>query len=444
MNSDPGDGMEEDNRVQEQREGKRGRFFPFFLGVLVGTLVMSIISSVIIARMRQILAANAFQTPAAAQTEQAGGDGQAGGSAAGSTGSAIDGNLGAKLQLLERYIRQFYLDSDEVTAQKLQDGMYKGLLEALDDPYSVYYTAEEYKALNEQTTGTYEGIGATLQKGETTGMPEIVGIFKGAPAEKAGVRVGDIIYQVDDMLVTSDMELTDVTMKIRGEAGTSVHITFYRKGEPVEIDIVREKVDTPTVTSEVLEDGMGYLAISEFDDVTVQQFETEMKNLRDQGIKGLILDLRGNPGGNVTTVNAIAEQILPAGRIFYMEDRDGNRTEYTCKGADFDLPMTVLVNGGSASAAEILSGAIQDAGIGTLIGTQTFGKGIVQTIYPLEDGTAVKITVAGYFTRGGRDIHKVGIKPDIEIEFDSDTYYDGDGTDNQLEKAKEVLRTMMK
>ena len=189
----------------------------------------------------------------------------------------------------------------------------------------------------------------------------------------------------------------------------------------------------------MLDDGIGYLQITEFDDVTIEQFNENFNSLKEQGMKGLIIDLRGNPGGSVTTVCAVAEQLLPEGLIFYMEDKNGERTEYTCKGADFDLPLVVLVNEYSASASEILSGAIKDAGIGKLVGKKTYGKGIVQNVIGLEDGSAIKITIANYYTRNGNDIHLKGIEPDVEVELDSDAYLE-DKTDTQLDKAIEVLK----
>ena len=192
----------------------------------------------------------------------------------------------------------------------------------------------------------------------------------------------------------------------------------------------------------MLEDGIGYLQITEFDEVTVKQFEENMASLKEQGMKGLIIDLRSNPGGSVTSVCAIAEQILPKGLIFYMEDKNGERTEYTCEGADWDLPLVVLVNEYSASASEILSGAVKDAGIGKLVGKKTYGKGVVQNLIPLDDGSAIKITVANYYTRNGNDINLKGIEPDVEIELDSESYLE-DRTDTQLEKAVEVMKEEM-
>ena len=253
---------------------------------------------------------------------------------------------------------------------------------------------------------------------------------------------GDIISKVDgkDM---AGLELDEVVSYIRGKEGTKVTLTLIRGTDIVEVELTRAQVNTPTVESEMRDDGIGYLQITEFDDVTVNQFTENFNSLKEQGMKGLIIDLRGNPGGSVTSVCAIAEQLLPEGLIFYMEDRDGNRTEYNCEGVDFGLPLVVLVNEYSASAAEILSGAVKDSGIGKLVGKKTFGKGIVQNVIGLEDGSAVKLTIANYYTRGGNDIHLKGIEPDVEVELDTDAYLE-DKTDTQLNKAVEVLKEEMK
>ncbi len=412
---------------RRERPGRGRGPLVFLLGFLAGVVVMTAVSMVILRRMQDRIPG----TPAVS----GGGD-----ASAEEQQEAVTDDAVSKLRLLEKYISSYYYNMDSVTSEQLQDGMYKGLVSSLNDPYSTYYNAEELADVTTQTEGLYGGVGATLQKNEESGLAEIVGLIKDAPAERTGLRVGDLIYKVDDTVCTSEMELLDVTKMIRGEPDTDVRVTVIREGETEEIVITRAMIELPTVSSEMKEDGIGYLAITEFDDVTEPQFKAQMAELKSQGMKALILDLRGNPGGNVSTVTAIAEELLPKGLVFYMEDRYGNRKDYPCKGADFDLPLIVLVDGSSASAAEILSGAIQDAGIGRLVGTKTFGKGIVQTIYPFKDGSGIKLTIAGYYTRGGRDIHKQGIDPDVEIEFDADRYYEGDGVDNQLEKAMELLR----
>ena len=359
----------------------------------------------------------------------------------GADGSAVNEESINKLSVLEQYIDYFYYKSSEITEEEKENGMYKGLFESLGDVYSCYYTPEEYKILEEQTQGVYYGIGAYVSQDVETGFCAISGVIKNSPAEEAGLMEGDIIYKVDgeDM---AGLELDEVVSNIRGEEGSEVTLTLVRDGKNMEVTLTRARVNTPTVDSEMLQDGIGYLQITEFDDVTTEQFNENMAQLKADGMKGLIIDLRGNPGGNVTTVCAIAEQLLPEGLIFYMEDKDGNKTEYKCDGADFDLPLVVLVNEYSASAAEILSGAVKDAGIGKLVGKKTFGKGIVQNVIPLEDGSAIKLTIANYYTRGGNDIHLKGVEPDVEVDLDTDAYLD-DGTDTQLDKALEVLMEEM-
>ena len=351
--------------------------------------------------------------------------------------AVIDNTAEKKIDELEAYIDEYYYFNDDVTTEDKQNGLYKGLLEALDDPYSEYYTAEELEEMAMETEGIYYGIGAYVSTNEA-GYPVIVSTFEGSPAEEVGILSGDIIYKVEDEDVTS-LSLTDVVSKLKGEEGTKVHVTLIRDSEEVEVDVERRKIDVPTVTSKMLDDNIGYIEITEFDEVTTDQFKEALEDLKSQGMEKMILDLRNNPGGNVDTVVDIASMMLPEGLVFYMEYKDGERIDYTCDGADFDYPLVVLVNGYSASASEILSGAIQDAEVGTIVGTQTYGKGIVQTIFSLKDGSGLKLTVAGYYTRGGQNIHKIGITPDVEIELDSEAYL-ADGTDNQLEKAKEILK----
>ena len=264
-------------------------------------------------------------------------------------------------------------------------------------------------------------------------------------AERAGLRTNDLLYMIGGEQ-TYGMSLSEAVSRIKGEENTKVDITVVRDGEQVELTAIRGKVETPTVETEMLDNGMGYLRITEFDDVTTNEYLSGIKELRDAGMKGLILDLRSNPGGNLSTVVAIAQNILPKGIIVYTEDKEGNRKDYNCKGdKELDVPLVVLVDMNSASASEILAGAIQDYGKGTLVGTTTFGKGIVQSVIPSKDGSAIKITVSGYFTPKGRNIHKVGIEPDVVCEFDGSLYYDVENPiDTQLEKAKEILAEKMR
>ena len=346
-----------------------------------------------------------------------------------------------KLGVLENTIKQyFWQDVDEST---LEEGVYKGLLESLDDPYSVYYTHDELVQLQQQTEGIYYGIGAYISQDNEMGYVRVSKIIKNTPAEASGLQQDDYIYKVDG----EDMQGKDssyVVGKIKGEAGTKVTITVVREGatDPIDIEVERQKIESPTVEYQMLDNDMAYIQITEFDLVTTEQFEEAYKQAQADGMKGLILDLRSNPGGNLSTVCDIARMILPKGLIVYTEDKYGKREEYTCDGANqIKVPLVVLTNGYSASASEILAGAVKDYGIGTLVGTTTYGKGIVQKVINLSDGSAVKLTVSNYFTPNGNNIHKIGIEPDVEVEFDAEQYKNG--VDNQLEKAKEVLAGLM-
>ena len=349
-----------------------------------------------------------------------------------------------KLEAIEEVIDEYYYKDEDIDTTAMIDGMYAGVVDALNDPYSVYYTAEEWNQLMQETEGIYYGIGAYLSIDPTTTLAKISGVIAGTPAEEAGLRENDIIYMVDGESVQG-MELTEIVSRVKGEENTTVHLTIVREGETdyLEMDVTRAKIESPTVTYEMYDNGVGYIRITEFDDVTVNQFTTAMDSIKEADAKGLILDLRSNPGGSLSAVVDIARQMLPKGLIVYTEDKNGKREEYTCDGKqELQIPLVVLVNGNSASAAEILSGAIKDYGIGTLIGTTTFGKGIVQRILPLTDGTALKLTISAYYTPNGNNIHGIGIEPDIACELDNEAYYN-DGIDNQLEKAKEEMDKML-
>lgn len=354
--------------------------------------------------------------------------------------SVVNEDTIAKLELLEKTIDTYYIDSDSVSIDTLADGMYEGMLDSLGDVYSVYYTKEEFESLMQSTNGIYYGIGAYISTDDNTGLPVIAGVMEGSPAQEAGLMEGDICYKVDGES-TESMELDEFVSKVKGEEHTTVVLTIIREGESdyLEIEVERRKIESPTVNYEMKEGNIGYIQITEFDTVTSDQFTEALVTLKEQGMKGLIIDLRSNPGGNLDTVCEIASQLLPEGTIVYTVEKDGTRTDYNCDGAnEFDLPMVVLVNGYSASASEILAGAIKDYGIGTLVGTTTFGKGIVQRIIPFSDGTAVKLTVSKYYTPSGVNIHGTGIDPDVEIEYDSEAA--AEGTDNQLEKALEIIK----
>ncbi|MCR5389735.1 MAG: S41 family peptidase, partial [Lachnospiraceae bacterium] len=326
---------------------------------------------------------------------------------------------------------------------QLSEGMYRGIMEALNDPYAEYYNTEEWIEMQNDTEGIYFGIGAYLMKDLEYLYPRVTGIIDNTPAQEAGLKTDDIIVEVEGEEVY-DMSLTDVVNRIRGEEGTKVHLKVIRGAdtadrEELEFDVERRKVETPTVTSEMKDNNIGYIRISEFDTVTVDQFAEALAEVKGKNAKGLIIDLRDNPGGSLKSVVDIAGMLLPAGKVVYTEDKYGRQDVYECDGKhEINIPMAVLVNGNSASASEILAGAIKDYKKGTLIGTTTFGKGIVQRIFELKDDSAVKLTVSHYYTPNGNDIHKVGIAPDVELEFDREAY-EKDETDNQLQKAIEIL-----
>ena len=267
----------------------------------------------------------------------------------------------------------------------------------------------------------------------------------GGPDGGDGGRGGDIIFKVDGV-ETTGMSTSEVVALIKGPEHTKVVITVVREGESdfLDIEVERRKIESPTVNYEMKEDNIGYIQITEFDDVTTDQFTEAMAVLKGQGMKGLVIDLRSNGGGNLSTCVDIASQLLPEGIIVYTEDKFGKREEFFSDGKrEFDKPLVVLVNGYSASASEILTGAIKDYGIGKIMGTTTYGKGIVQEVLPLGDGSGLKITVAKYYTPNGENIHGVGIEPDEELELDVEKYLK-EGYDNQLERAIEVIESKIK
>ena len=355
--------------------------------------------------------------------------------------SVVNSETLSKMAAIEKTVDDnFYFDG--VTNEDMQTGVYRGMLEALDDKYAVYYTAEELSSQRQSNEGIYYGIGAYVMMNAETETPYISGVITGTPAEEAGLQINDIIYAVDG---TSTFQLTleETTALIKGEEGTHVTLTLIRNGVAFDQDVVRRKVNNPTVSSEMLDEEIGYIAISEFKDITVDQFTEAYAVLKGSGAGALILDLRGNPGGLLDAAVSIGQQILPEGLVVYTEDKNGVREEYTCDGTrKIEIPMVVLVNGGSASASEVLTGAIKDHGVGTVMGTTTYGKGIVQKIYPLSDGTAVKLTVSKYYTPKGNNIHGIGIEPDVEIELDEaleKKVVVSREEDNQLQKARELL-----
>lgn len=357
----------------------------------------------------------------------------------GNSSDVVSNTTLKKLSKIQRIVQEKFLYEEDDEA--IQDGILKGFVDGLDDVYSVYYNEEETKTLNESTSGEYEGVGAVLTEDATTGIVTIMEVYEGSPAEKAGLKAEDILYKVDDTEVTG-MDLTKVVSYIKGDQGTDVVLTVLRgdQNEELNLTATRDKIEIHTVSYKMLEDNIGYIKVTEFDTVTTEQYKSALNDLESQGMERLIVDLRNNPGGNVSTVCDMLDQMLPEGIIVYTQDKDGNKNEATSDEENqFTKPLVVLMNGNSASASEIYAGAIQDYGIGKIVGTQSYGKGVVQQIFDLGDGTSLKITIADYYTPKGRNINGEGITPDVEVEYEKDE--NNSEADNQLDKAIEVVKS---
>lgn len=345
-----------------------------------------------------------------------------------------------KIKYLENMIDEEYLG--EISTDKLEEGVYAGLIYGLGDVYSRYYTKDEYEQESATTEGSYVGIGVAMQK-YTAGGVQIVECYKGSTAEEAGVKVDDVITAINGEDIT-DTELQDVVSMIKDNEDKDVVLTVQRKGEDTqEITVKVSNVELPSVFGEMLDENTGYIQITEFKGVTVEQYEEIFADLKEQGMERLVVDLRDNPGGLLNVVCDILRDILPEGLIVYTEDKNGNRSEETCDGKNpLDMPLAVLVNGNSASASEIFAGAVKDYGLGTIVGTTTYGKGVVQSIRQLSDGSAVKLTIANYYTPKGNSINKTGIRPDVEVELSPELLNQEEITheeDNQLQAALNSL-----
>ncbi len=383
----------------------RGKFFK---GFLLGLLLMALVS------------AGGFYTYTTAGQSKVG-------------GTLTNKENLDKISYLEGLIDMYYLN--DVNTEELQEGMYAGMVNGLGDPYSRYYTIEEYGALNEETQGRYEGIGVVMQQGKE-GLVTLARCYEDAPGAKAGLQAGDVLYQVNGKDV-ADMDLTTVAKEIKDPNVNPVHLTIAREGEKdyLELDVLKEEIKVPVVSHEMLDDQIGYLAIYEFTDVTFEQYQNAKADLEEQGMQRMIIDLRDNPGGLLTSVCDVLNTILPKGLIVYTEDKYGKREEELCDGkTPIDIPLAILVNGNSASASEIFAGAVKDHQVGTIVGTTTYGKGVVQTVKDLGDGSALKLTISNYYTPNGVNINGVGIEPDEKVELK-----ENGKEDNQLQKAIEVL-----
>lgn len=354
----------------------------------------------------------------------------------------ISSDTETKLSYLKKLIDETYLH--DVKEKDLNEGIYKGYVEGLGDQYSAYYDKKETKELTESLDGSFSGIGAVMTQDASSGVITITRVYDDSPAKKAGIKTGDILYRVEEKTVTGK-DLDKVVSWIKGKKGTKVNLTLLRgtNSDKIKVTATRDVINVETVKYKVLENQIGYISISEFDSVTGAQFAKALKQLQKKNIEGLVVDLRNNPGGSLSTVCDILDSIIPKGLIVYTKDKNGKKEEYTSDEKHrLNLPMSVLVNGQSASASEIFAGAVQDYGKAEIIGTQTYGKGVVQNLFDLKDGTCVKLTTSEYFTPKGRNIDGKGITPDVKIEY---KYNAKDPkADNQLDKAVFVVKDKIK
>ena len=342
-----------------------------------------------------------------------------------------------KMNELINYVDEHYLY--EVDKEAMEDAIYEAIFNSLGDPYSTYYTEDEYKELMESTTGTYSGIGVVVQEDVESGYILVVEPYENGPAYEAGLRPGDLIVAIEGEDI-KDLDINLAVKKIKGEEGTSVNVTVRRDGKDFDSSITRKVIEIINVDYEMLNDEVGYIAIASFEGAVAKQFEAAYKELETQGMKSLVIDVRSNPGGLMTAVVDILDMFLEEGdMIVYTLDSNGNRVDHVAKkGVTIDIPCTVLINEHSASASEIFAGALQDHDKAEIIGTQSFGKGIVQSVVGLEDGSAFKITIEDYYTPDGHNIHGKGITPDQVVEYDPEVYEEEE-IDTQIQAGVDFL-----
>lgn len=346
-------------------------------------------------------------------------------------------------EIYDALVRDYYIPVDE---EALVTGAVRGMMEAVGDPYTFYYTAEEMQKANEQSDGVYHGVGMVVQLTED-GRIEIARVYEDSPAAEAGLQAGDSIVAVNGTTVSGESAktLNEAVQLIQGEDGTKVELTVLRDGEAIDVDAVRAPVNISYVEYSLIGSEVGYLNLSQFTGDDVAGFKEAVAAFKDAGVAGMIVDLRNNPGGLLDHVVQIADMVLPEGLVTYVEDRHGNRQEERSDANYWDIPMVVLVNGSSASAAELFSAAVQDYDRATIVGTQTFGKGIVQTLITFaEDGAGMQLTTASYYSPKGRSIHLTGVEPDVVVELSEDynpSLLEPDPeNDNQLAVALEELQ----
>ena len=349
-----------------------------------------------------------------------------------------------KLDLLMQLVQLYYYE--DVDTDEMLESAAMGLIAGIGDVYSVYYTKEDMEAFNEETEGEYAGIGCQLLADPTDQMITVTRVFKGSPAEEAGMRSGDKIVYVNDVYYSA-YEMDAAVDVMRGTPGEDVKVTVLRGLDTVDFDITRKVVNINYVEYEILDGNIGYVMVYDFLGDAVEGFRTALEAFQAANVTGMIIDLRNNGGGLLDASVEMADMILPEGTVVSVRDKNGAEEAFTIDGEYYDVPMVVLVNGYSASASEILSGAIRDTGEGTLVGTKTFGKGVVQSVIDFPDGSGLKVTTARYFTPSGECIHGVGIEPDVEVELDEDvvTRYGINNLpheqDAQLQKAIELIKS---
>ena len=355
------------------------------------------------------------------------------------TPNSLSQSAQRKIGRLEKVIDQYYIG--ERSPKEEEDWVYRGIVGSLGDKYAAYYNKDDLKLEEESDKGEFSGIGVTITMDQEQGYCYVAEVNPGYPAEKAGIEKGDIFLEVDGESAQG-WTASDISAHVKGPTGTDVKLTMQRGGEELEFVVTRAKIEVVSVYSEMKDEkaGIGYIRIAQFDIVTVDQFRKALEGLESQGMKGLILDLRDNPGGIVNSSTEIGSMMLPKGVFTYSKMKSGKKEEWNTTGErEINIPVIVLVNEGTASAAEMLTGALRDYGKATILGTTTYGKGIIQNIYSLGDGSAVEITVGEYYLPNGECIHERGIDPDIVLEFDEDRYKEK-GEDNQLEEALKILK----
>lgn len=426
----------------EERDNKN----KFWKGVLAGTLITAFCAMAVVG-----IASGIWLVARSTKANENGALGESGGSHIIAEHEVTEEEMelyeiGYKLDYIEKLIDTYFLFDEDEEREDPKDWMYIGYVASLQDPYSSYYSEEEYKSLRESTEGEYCGIGVMVSQNVYTGLVTVVKVFKDAPADVAGMLPGDIITAVEGMEISGmDLSLV-VSDHIKGEEGTDVSLTVYRESidDYVDLTMTRRIVQNPTVEFEMLEEKIGYIALSSFEDVSTAQFIGAVDALEEQGMQGLIIDLRNNGGGVVNAAEDIADYLIPDGKdIVSFKGKGVEDSTYVAQdGHQLDIPMVVLVNGESASASEVLTGALKDHELATVVGTKTFGKGIAQGIFPLPDGSALKLTTAYYYVPSGECIHKEGIEPDVVVELNEEleTLVEiPKEDDNQIRAAIDVL-----